>query len=389
MSAPQRPFRPMAFLLATWAVTVCSNAFYIAPAPIVEDMRASLGITYAQAGALISVYLVAILLFQLPAGYVIDRRDPRSLIVASTLAVLGLSILIYAVPRYDVMLPLRFLAGIPVAFIFVPSAFLVSRAFSQTPGRAVGLFLSGPPAGTAIGSLLGPVIAQTFGWPAVYVAFTLPWLVLLPTFVYFARGMPMPKAEPFTTADYLAAFRKLELWKVGAVFACSYAAYIFYVGWSPTYLERNGVTSAVVLGILSAAIPAAGILSRPIGGFLGEKTFAADKRRVPMIAFAILVVSSLAVPVLGLGSIPLLIAGGFLAQFPFSVYYVLSAQIMPPRFTGSAYAFMNTISLIGGAISPGLAGFLLDLTGSFLASFVMIAASAMVGLGLILVTRER
>jgi predicted MFS family arabinose efflux permease len=389
MSSAARTFRPMAFLLATWAVTVCSNAFYIAPAPIVEDMRASLGISYAQAGALISAYLVAILLFQLPAGYVIDRRDPRSLIVVSAVIVLVLSVLMCLFPRYDVLLALRFLSGIPVAFIFVPSAFLVRRAFPQSSGRAIGLFLSGPPAGAAIGNLLGPSIASSLGWPTVYVAFTLPWIGLLPLFAYFARDLPPQAAEPFTTRDYLAAFKSLELWKVGAVFACSYAAYIFYSGWSPTYLERNGVTAVAALGILSAAIPAAGIVSRPIGGYLEEKTFAADKRRIPMIAFGILVATSLAVPFLGLGAAPLLIAGGFLAQFPFSVYYILSAQIMPERFTGSAYALMNTISLVGGAISPGLAGFLLDVTGSFVASFAMIAATAVVGLALILWTRER
>lgn len=389
MSSAARTFRPMPFLLATWAVTVCSNAFYIAPAPIVEDMRASLGISYAQAGALISAYLVAILLFQLPAGYVIDRRDPRSLIVISAVIVLVLSVLIYLFPRYDVLLALRFLSGIPVAFIFVPSAFLVRRAFPQSSGRAIGLFLSGPPAGAAIGNLLGPSIASSLGWPAVYVAFTLPWIGLLPLFAYFARDLPPQAAEPFTTRDYLAAFKSLELWKVGAVFACSYAAYIFYSGWSPTYLERSGVTAVAALGILSAAIPAAGIVSRPIGGYLEERTFAADKRRIPMIALGILVATSLAVPFLGLGAAPLLIAGGFLAQFPFSVYYILSAQIMPERFTGSAYALMNTISLVGGAISPGLAGFLLDVTGSFVASFAMIAATAVVGLALILWTRER
>lgn len=389
MSAPSRPFRPLAFLLATWAVNVCSNAFYIAPAPIVEDMRASLGINYAQAGALITVYLVAILLFQLPAGYAIDRRDPRSLIVVSAVAVLVLSLVIYLVPRYDVILALRFLAGIPVAFLFVPSAFLVRRAFSETPGRAIGLFLSGPPAGTAIGNLFGPAIAGAFGWPAVYIAFTLPWIVLLPVFAYFARDLPPQRAEPFAWREYVAAFRSPELWKVGAVFACSYAAYIFYSAWSPTYLEQNGVTAAVSLGLLSAAIPAAGILSRPIGGYLEEKRFAADKRRVPILALGILVLTSLAVPFLGLGATPLLIAGGFLAQLPFSVYYVLSGQIMPSRHTGSAYAFMNTISLIGGAISPGLAGYLKDATGTFVASFVMIAAAAALGLLLILMTRER
>lgn len=389
MAGPGPRFRPYAFLLATWAVNVCNNAFYIAPAPVFQPMVRDLGISNAQAGALISVFLLAILLFQIPAGYVIDRHDPRPIIIVSSAAVLVLGIIVWLVPRYEVMLPLRFLAGIPLAFIFVPCAYLVSKAFAETPGRAVGLFLSGPPAGVALGNLLGPIIGDAFGWPAVFIAFTLPLLVLVPLFAFFARSLPAYPRETFTASDYLAGFRNRELWKVGAVFACSYAAYIFYSSWSPTFLETNGVRDVALLGLLSGAIPAAGILSRPIGGYLAEGRFSRDKRIVPLAAFGILAATSAAAPFVGLGAIPLLVGGGFLAQVPFSVYYLFSAQILPPRFVGTAYAFMNTISLIGGSISPGLAGYLLDLTGTFVAPFAMIAGTAAIGLALVVLTRER
>ncbi len=389
MPASRSAFHPYAFLLATWAINVCDNAFYIAPAPVFQPMVRDLGITNAQAGALISVFLLAILLIQIPAGYLIDRRDPRPVIVASSACVLVMSVIIWLLPRYDAMLPLRFLSGIPFAFIFVPCAYLVSKAFADSPGKSVGLFLSGPPTGVAVGSLLGPYIGEAFGWPAVFVAFTLPLVVLLPLFAYFARPFPSYPRETFTLREYLVAFRNWELWKVGAVFACSYAAYIFYSSWSPTFLESNGVRDVVVLGLLAAAIPAAGILSRPVGGYLAETRFARDKRIVPLSAFALLTATSFAVPILGLGATPLLIAGGFLAQVPFTVYYLFSAQILPPRFAGTAYAFMNTVSLIGGAISPGLAGLLLDVTGTFLAPFAMIGITALIGLLLVVRTRER
>jgi predicted MFS family arabinose efflux permease len=389
MPGSGRTFHPYAFLLATWAINVCDNAFYIAPAPVFQPMVRDLGITNAQAGALISVFLLAILLVQIPAGYLIDRRDPRLIIVVSSAFVLLVSVVLWLVPRYDAMLPLRFLAGIPFAFIFVPCAYLVSKAFAEAPGKSVGLFLSGPPTGVAVGSLLGPYIGAAFGWPAVFVAFTLPLVVLLPLFAYFVRPFPAYPRETFTLSEYLYAFRKVELWKVGAVFACSYAAYIFYSSWSPTFMEANGVRDVVLLGLLSAAIPAAGIFSRPVGGYLAETRFARDKRLVPLVAFALLAATSLALPFLGLGAIPLLIAGGFLAQVPFTVYYLFSAQILPARFAGTAYAFMNTVSLIGGAISPGLAGYLLDVTGNFFAPFAMISAASVVGLVLVLRTRER
>lgn len=389
MSLGFAQFRPHAFLLSTWAVNVCLNAFYISPAAVFPQMIGDLGITKAQAGSLISFYLLSILLFQIPGGYVIDRIDPRKIVVASALSVFAMSFAMSLAPRYDVLLALRTIAGIPVAFIFVPSAFLVSRAFDKTPGRAVGMFLSSPPAGVALGNLLSPVLATSFGWPAVYVAFNIPLLALLPLFARHSSGLPSRTHESFTLADYITAFRNKELWKVGLAFGCSYAAYIFYSSWSPTYLENSGLIAVALIGMLSAAIPAAGIISRPLGGHLAETVFSRDKRMVPSLAFAFLLLVSVLIPFAGLGALPLLVASGFLAQFPFSVYYLFSTQIMPRRFSGTAYAFMNTASLIGGSISPGLGGLLVDLTGSFLAAFAMMAVNALLGLILVVRVRER
>jgi len=383
------PFRPRAFLLSVWGVNVVINAFYIAPAPVFTDMIEDLGISNAQAGGLISFYLLAILLFQIPAGYAIDRSDPRRIVVLSSVVLVGIGVALASFPRYDALVVLRFVAGIPVAFIFVPSAFLVARAFSDAPGRAIGLFLSAPPAGVAVGNLLGPMIAEAAGWPIVFAAFSVPLLAALPSFVRFAAPIPRRDHGAFTMRDYLAAFRNLELWKVGLTFACTYAAYIFYASWTPTYLRSSAVASAAVIGLISGAIPAAGILSRPLGGHLAETRFRTDRRYVPAIAFFLLFLIGVAVPWAGPAAVPLLLAAGFFAQFPFSVYYLFASGIMPAKFGGTAFAFMNTISLIGGTVSPGLAGLLVDVTGSFVASFLMIAGTAVIGLVTIVVLRER
>ncbi len=80
---------------------------------------------------------------------------------------------------------------------------------------------------------------------------------------------------------------------------------------------------------------------------------------------------------------------GFTIQLPFSVYYAFSSQILPERLQGSAYTFMNTTSLIGGALAPYAAGLLRDVTGLFLPVFLFGAALAGVGLVLSATSRER
>src|SRR3989304_1886529 len=138
MDPAARAFRPWAFLAVAWAVNVPINAFYIAPAPVFVPMIEDLGISKAQAGSLISAYLLSILAFQLPAGYVIDRADPRKIVPLASLALLATAVGMTALPSYTALLGLRLLAGIPVAFVFVPSAFLVSRPFPPEIGKGAG-----------------------------------------------------------------------------------------------------------------------------------------------------------------------------------------------------------------------------------------------------------
>ncbi len=71
------------------------------------------------------------------------------------------------------------------------------------------------------------------------------------------------------------------------------------------------------------------------------------------------------------------------------MYYAFSSQILPERLQGSAYTFMNTTSLIGGAGAPVLAGYLVDVTGTFGPAFLFSAAMAVAGLLLVVSSRER
>ena len=232
-------------------------------------------------------------------------------------------------------------------------------------------------------------MVDAFGWSAVLVAFTLPLLPILPAFLRASRDLPARDPASFPLREFFQAFRNRELWKIGLVFACSYAAYIFFSSWSPTYLKETGSVGVAILALASASVPAAGILSRPLGGYLAETRFAKDKRSVPFIAFGILLVVSVAVPLAPAFAPALFVAAGFLAQFPFSVYYLFSSQVMPRRFGGTAFAFMNTTSLIGGSVSPALAGFLVDVTGTFASAFAMMAVNALLGLALLAFVRER
>ncbi len=386
-----RPRRRAAFFWLTWLAVVFLNAFIIAPAPVFGDLMEAFNVGSAAAGALVSVLLLTAILVQVPGAYFIDRLDNRRMVAASIIGLNLASLPAVIFPAYPMVLPTRLVAGLLVPLIFVASANIVGRSFPEARLRALGVYLSAPPAGYALGTFATPFLAAALGLPFIFVVYAFPMLVLLPAMMWTSRGLTKERGPMLPLLEYMAAFRSVELWRLGLAFAATYALYIFYTSWMPTFLVGEGGLTLQVSGALAATVPALGILSRPIGGHLAAGRFAGDKRVVLAISFIALLPLSLvwAFTASFWWALILLPAIGFLVQLPFSVYYAFSSQILPERLMGSAYTFMNTTSLIGGTLAPFLAGFLLDIGNSFLPTFLLAAALAAAGLLLTLSSRER
>lgn len=379
------------FFVGTWVAIVFLNAYIIAPAPVFNDLMGAFDVGSAAAGALVSVLLLTAILVQVPGAYLIDRLDNRRMVVASIIGLNLASLPAVIFPTYSVVLPSRLVAGLFVPIVFVASANLVGRAFSETRVRALGVYLSAPPAGYALGTFATPFLAAALGLPLIFAVYSLPMLILLPAMMWTSRELTEERGPMLPFREYVAAFRSVELWRLGLAFAATYALYIFYTSWMPTFLVQEGPLSLQTSGALAATVPALGILSRPVGGHLAASRFARDKRIILAISFLALLPLSL-VWTSGASfwwALVLLPAIGFFVQLPFSVYYAFSSQILPERLTGSAYTFMNTTSLIGGTMAPFLVGYLLDVSDSFVPTFLLAAGLAAAGLLLTLSSRER
>ncbi len=382
--------RRRVFFVSSWIAIVFLNAYIIAPSPVFPQLMEAMGVSNAAVGALVSLLLLAAILVQIPGAYLIDRIDNRRIVA---IAIVGLNAV--SLPalllRYDLLLISRLISGLFIPLLFVSVANLVSQAFPEARVRALGAYLAAPPAGYALGTFATPFLAPLLGLPFIFLAYALPILVLLPAIHWAAGGIPRDRGPMLPLREYAAAFRSWELWRLGLAFAGTYALYILFTSWMPTFLQEDGGLSLAAAGGMAALVPALGILSRPVGGILADTTFRRDKRRVLLFSFAFVLPLSLVwtLPASLRWALLLLPLLGFTIQLPFSVYYAFSSQILPERLQGSAYTFMNTTSLIGGALAPYAAGLLRDVTGLFLPVFLFGAALAGVGLVLSATSRER
>ncbi len=380
-----------AFFWSTWLAIVFLNAFIIAPAPVFQNLMEAFQIGNAAAGALVSVLLFTAIVVQIPGAYLIDRVDNRKIVTASVVGLNLASLPATLFLSYAVVLPSRLVAGLFVPLIFVASANLIGRAFPEARVRALGIYLSAPPAGYALGTFATPFLESTLGLPALFVFYSLPMLLLLPVMLWASKGLREDRGPMYPLRAYVAAFRSVELWRLGLAFAGTYALYILFTSWMPTFLVQETGQSLEVSGTLAATVPAMGILSRPIGGYLAEGLFQRDKRMVLVISFVALLPLSLVWVFTAsfIWALVLLPVAGFFIQLPFSVYYAFSSQILPERLSGGAYTSMNMTSLVGGAVAPFLAGYLVDVSGSFVLAFVFATVLATMGLLLALSSRER
>lgn len=116
-------------------------------------------------GLITSGFLIGIGLFQIPAGILAAKFDPRLIIVFGTMLLSISSLLSGVVSEISQMVFLRFLVGVGMAFFFGPSVILISRYLGRgSDGLGVGILNSAHSLGGIIGIFGWIIIAEVIGW---------------------------------------------------------------------------------------------------------------------------------------------------------------------------------------------------------------------------------
>ena len=142
------------------------NEFYaIVLPPIIPLLIADLGITYGQAGLLLTVFFVMYSVFQLPAGLVADRFGKKRVLVWGLAAMAGSLVLASTARSYETLVVAQLLAGISGSTYHPTGMSLVSDLESHaTEGKAMGVFGFGGMLGIAAAPLLVGGVASLFDW---------------------------------------------------------------------------------------------------------------------------------------------------------------------------------------------------------------------------------
>ncbi|MCK4399519.1 MFS transporter [Candidatus Bathyarchaeota archaeon] len=347
---------------------------------VLETIKAEMGLSYTQSGALMSAYFVGYMLGQIPWGMLADSRGSRPTITLSVIGVSASTMLFGLSRTVAFAMASRFLAGLLGAGIFVPSVRLVSAWFnSEERGTALGVLNIGGSVGLVAASWAVPLISLDAGWRltirsagAIGVAAgAAVWLLLRDRDDPNNRGLNLSSLP----------FRDRDFWLLAFTQFIRLGSYYTLIAWLPLILkEEYGLSIVATSGALSL-FNLAGMLANPLGGVVSDRV---GKRSVLMASFALLGLDVLffAGRLTGLWVYLAVLVLGWFINFVRSPSFTIISDVFGTEAAGSISGVHNTFASLGALVLPYTLGFIKDYTLSYRLGWLSVSVFMFIGVGL-------
>jgi predicted MFS family arabinose efflux permease len=364
LQAPARALtRAMVLLFAFCCGAIVANLYYAQP--IVELIAPDLGLSASSASLIVSLTQVGYalgLLFLVPLSDLIEnRRLMIGTAVVAAASLLGAATMEHANGFLLVSLIVGF-SSVSVQMLIPLAAHLAPE---QSRGQVVGNIMSGLLLGILLARPLSSLVADHFGWRAVFMYAAVVMLAIIAVL-----ALTIPRRVPDHKASYgqllkslvtlmgrHAVLRQRALYQ-GLLFAA------FSLFWTavPVELARHyGLSQSQIA--LFALVGAIGAIAAPIAGRLADAGLTQRASLIALILAPVAFLLGLSKP--GYSVIGLAITG-VLLDFAVQMSMVLGQRAiyaLDPASRGRLNALYMTSIFVGGAIGSALASGLYERHG--------------------------
>ncbi len=340
---------------------------------LLPSMQDSLGVTYGPMGVLGTVNLIGYLTFSLGSGILATRFGAKP-VVAGSMILLGVCMVgLGMVSTYWVAIVLLLLAGIGTAGVFTPCAGL-GRAWTprNMGGFTMGLLVMGASSGILIASYIIPLILVTqgaSGWRSAWIYMGIATLAATIIGVVTLKEKPSGVAGAGSSMGWGEVFRNRSIAGICLTYFLL-GFYQVYATFFVAYLRRGMNLSTELVGNIWFYWAVLGFLTMMLWGIISDRI----GRKWALAVCVLPLVFSVFMPLFW-QDIPLLYASAMLygATFggPVAIVLAAAADVVPVRLAAAAVGLVTAFFGLGQAVSPTIAGYLTDLTGSFYPGFAM------------------
>lgn len=417
----------MIFLVYTIAAADRANIGVALP-----FIRKEFEMSNTEAGALISLFLLAYALAQLPSGFASSRFGVRKILPAAMIATSVFTGLIGTIHSIITLKLYRVGLGIAEGPLPIGMTTTINNWFpAKEKGTATGIFLSAVKFGPVIVPPICAVIIAVWGWREIFYFFAIPGIILGLAWYWLVTDHPsqsrfvnkaeldyitadpsQPKSDAqtatrparnFKTLDRFIRARRVQeldtnrkIFTSWNIWGCA-LGYCFQLGissvllaWIPTYLVTVKNYSLVNMGLVSAAPWVGAVIGNVLGGFLSDRVL--GKRRKPGMMLSALATAGMMYLLINSPADPLqygllLLLTGVLLSVGYSSYMVYPMALASKSKFPISSAVVNMGGQLGGAATPFITGVLLDSLG-WNYVFMFMAISSLISFLILLTIAE-
>ncbi|WP_018992955.1 MFS transporter [Aromatoleum evansii] len=385
-TAPERPWREVWLITIGHAFTHWYPATFYLLLPLIGR---ELGLTYGEVGLIMTCQYAAGAAANVPGGMLVDAVGRRGLLMAVSLAWVGLPYLLMGfVADYRLLLACVVLVGIGNN-LWHPSAIpTLAERFPQRKGLVLSLHGMGGNAGEALAPLVVGSLLATFTWRDIVVMNVVPGLALAVAMVAMlgtlrggrttatpagAAGRGQPPGEFRRGLRALLGNRSLVLLSASSAFrSMTQNALLTFL---PLFLADRMGYSPMQTGVCLFVLQAAGFAAAPVAGHLSDRM---GRRQVVTASMAATAAVLLSTAVAGSSAIFVAFVA-VLGFFLYAVRPVMQAwllEVTPKTVGGTTIGILFATQAAGSALGPMIGGLLADRYGLD-AAFYFLAATIM------------
>lgn len=363
----------------------------------IPDIEEEFSLSPSQKGLLLSVFFWTYALLQMPAGWIVDRFDVKWVYATGYLIWTVATAMTGFVGGFAALVFARLLLGLGESAAYPAISRLIVENFPERQrGMVNSLIDAGTKIGPAFSILAGGLLVDRYGWRSLFVVlgvagffWLIPWIIYVPS-----RRPPdasatdaagNPKSSHIDRPSLLQVSLHRSVWGTSlGMFSLGYVWY-FLLTWLPSYLidvhQLNLQETAV-----SAAIPFLAMAGSSLfWGWAADRLI--DRGRSPTFArkwislsgFTIAAVLLVAASrVQSSTTCVVLITGACMALGMFTANVWAMTQTMGGPAAGSWTGIQNCVGNMGGVVSPLVAGWSVEQTGSYQTAFY-VASGVMLG----------
>lgn len=298
----------------------------------------------------------------------------------------------------------RFFLGIFEAGNFPAAVKTVAEWFPKKERAfATGIFNAGSNVGAIVAPLVVPWIAITWGWQEAFIItglIGLIWLVFW--YIYYEKPEKQKRLtkseleyiqsdppDPQVSIPWLSLMKHKEVWAFALAKFLTDPVWWFYLYWIPKFLYKNYNITLDKIGIPLIIIYLMADVGSIGGGWLSsffiKRGWSINKgRKTAMFICAVLVTPIVFVSqtdniwvAVALLSLATAAHQGWSANL-----FTTASDVFPRKAIGSVVGFGGMAGAIGGMLIATAAGFILQLTGSYLILFIIAGSMYLISFAL-------